>query len=265
MDQKRIALLDTDFTVKTIMSQNDLGHCLLDLLMQRSDYSFACHEKTIDEVKDHNYCGAYDWVQNKVKTGIVCVYSDEEIIEILSTIYGDGSVVVYTNLLKNSCDAFGRTIYQDNYSEIDNLPPAVERDVFLKKLHDCDVAYGKGKGLGEIKLLILLQALEIIHPGDVSVFCSDDSGARTGVYSTASIHCISVITLFYHLKNWGVEKSEAEPYYISYKNTLSSTQTTFKVYNKNRSVRIDIPCDTIFDYIYEDKYIAYGTGVLIER
>lgn len=265
MKQKKIALLDTDFTVKTIMSQKDSENHLIDLLMQLSDYSFVCHTKTIEEIKDHDYCSSYEWIQENVKAGKVKVYSDEKILSILQELYGAGATSQYIKFLGNSCDAFSSNRFKDNYAALEELEPVTNESEFLKKLYSCDEAYGKGKGLGEVKLLVLLQTLNTIYPGMVEVFCSDDSGARTGVFLTGKVHCISVISLFYHLKNWGLKKEDAEPYYLSYEKSLYPTQKTFKVYNSTRTNRLDIPCREVFDNIYLDKYDAFGTGVLIEK
>ena len=265
MDKQKIALLDTDFTVKTIMSQKDSEHHLIDLLMQYSKYQYVCHSKTLEEIQNHDFCGAYKWTRDKIEAGIICVYSDEDILDILSSLYGEGNISKYVQLLKISCDAFSPTRYQDNFFSLSGFSETVGRTKFLHKLYACDEAYGKGKGLGEVKLLVLLQALEIIHPGEVDVFCSDDSGARTGVFSTASVHCISVMSLFYFLKNWGLKVDEIEPYYVAYERNLPATQTTFRVYNKKLTIRKDVPCREVFDNIFLDKYEVYGTGAFIEK
>ena len=265
MENQKIALLDTDFTVKSIMSQKDSEHHLIDLLIQYSDYQYACHSKTVEEIQNHDFSGAYGWTQDKIEAGIICAYSDEDILDILSSLYGEGSITKYVQLLKKSCDAFSPTRFQEKFASLSECPGTIGREEFLQKLYACDEAYGRGKGLGEVKLLVLLQTLEIIHPGKVDVFCSDDGGARTGVFSTARVHCISVISLFYHLKNWGLKAEEAEPYYQTYEKDLPATQTTFKVYNEKLTIRKDVPCREVFDNIFLDKYEVYGTGAFIEK
>lgn len=259
---EKIALLDTDFTVKTIMSQKDDGIHLMELFVSVSGFCLACHEQTVAEIGNHDYNGSYKWIKEQIDDGKIKEYSDNEIIGILEGLYGSSACLMYRQLLKKSCDAQKPMFYQEFYSSLDSFSYPTDKDAFLDKLKECDDNIGRGQGLGEKKLLVLLQVLQTINPQNVYVFCSDDGGARNSIFSVAKTPCITVISLFYYLKGWGISKEEAEPYYIAYEKTLSSSQTTFKVFNISGTVLEKLPCRQVFNMIYENQCEALGTGFL---
>lgn len=267
-ENKKIALLDTDFVSKTHIIQKDATHCLADFVIALPNYSFCCHQKTVDELSLHGIAGSPQWLQDQITAGIVRCYTDRDILHELRPYYGDSSQSVYLQYLKNSCDAFDANYFTTYFGPLTTLSPSTDDATFLQTLDACEQAIGHGRSLGEKKSLVLLQLLQFLQPNNVYVFCSDDKGARTGVVSIGGVHCISILSLFYQLKEQGYPKLETEPYFNSYEAFLTRTnpQPTFKVWADSKTPCLcRIPCRQVYDEIYANRFTLLRTGDLRYR
>ena len=262
---KKRALLDADFVVKAVISQKDADHHLLDLLMENTAFDFYCHEKTLDEVSNHDVEGASDWLRNKIKIGKITMVSDAEILAQLSTLFLSGANRRYRDYLRNSCEAFKKGYYDLAFASLEALPTDVDDQTFLSELGKCETAIGRGKSLGEKKSLVLLQMFKDFNPEEVYLFCSDDGDARAGVVSFASdVKCLSFLSVFHLFYSHGLAQEETEPYFASYENYLAQRtgQTQFKVYNQKGDTRLRVDCHQVFSEIYQGMYFDTKTGWL---
>lgn len=262
-EHKRIALLDTDFVSKTHIIHADETHRLADLAISLPDYSYCCHEMTVTELSRHGIYDSQGWLQKQIDAGRIQRYTDQGILDQLG-IYYDAPQAKYLEYLKNSCDAFERGYFEAHYAPLIALPPDTDNEMFLTTLKACDDAIGEDNSLGEKKSLVLLQLLQFLYPKNVYVFCSDDGGARTGVISIGGVHCISVLSLFYRLKEHGFDKRTMEPYFNSYEAFVGrAKQVAFKVWLVSPNPkRIRVPCRQVFDDIYDGKFRLRRTGDL---
>ena len=266
MDNKKYALLDTDFISKMHLIRKDEENKLIDKIMAMPNYFFFCHKQISAELMRHNVEGVHKWFESKIATEAICMYDDEMILDELSEVYGDLAISAYIDMLKNACDAYKAGCFEENFilvSQIDSLH--VNREEFLKQLQaDCDVI-GEGQNLGELKLYVLLQLLNFRFGEQSYVFCSDDKNARNGVVSIGGARCISVLSSFIRLKKEiGFTKEEAKPYFDSYmRNCLRKDQKTFKVQDASKERRMRrVPCKQVLDEIFDGNIEELMTGNL---
>lgn len=257
MSAVKYALLDTDFVSKMNLIRDDDQNKLIDKIMIMPNYRFFCHRQIVDELIRHNIAGAPQWLEEKVKSKVICIYDDRMILDELLEIYGKLSVNVYADMLKNACDVFQYEYFRNKFilvSQMDRYHYDIEE--FLRYLQmDCDTI-GTGQNLGEIKLFVLLQLLKLKAGNQIHVFCSDDKNARNAVTGVGTVRCISVLSSFVRLKNEiGFTKEEAEPYIRSYlERCLSDEQEYLKVQSASRKNRMcKIPCEQVFCDIFSDK------------
>lgn len=265
-EQKKIALLDTDFVSKTHISQLDSSHHLSDLLLTLPDYTFCCHEKTVDELNNHGIGGSPQWLQDQIQAGKIRLYTDQDILDGLRETQS-APQVTYCGFLKQSCDTFEAGYYERQFAPLEQLAPDVDDATFLQTLQHCESAIGPQQSLGEKKSLVLLQYLDHQHTTPIYVFCSDDRGARSGVARFGSAtNCVSVISAFHLLKGAGHTKASVQPYYDSYESfiTRGGTQTTFRVWeNSTTTPRMKrVPCRQVFDDVFADKFTRLRNGDL---
>lgn len=86
---KKYALLDTDFIYKCHLARNFKEDTLAELVLDFEEYEFFCHEMIKEELSrkeiDPN---PNPWLELKVQTGKIRLYSDQDIVNKLSKIYG---------------------------------------------------------------------------------------------------------------------------------------------------------------------------------
>ncbi|MCD7819258.1 MAG: hypothetical protein LUH07_09445, partial [Lachnospiraceae bacterium] len=179
-------------------------------------------EMMVEELNRHGTRMSQSWFQNKIANGVIEKYAS------LAALLND----------------------------------SVEKQDFLNELKKCDDEIGVHQSLGEKKAYVLLQALRFIKGDNVFLFCSDDFGARSAMAHVASIPCISVVAVFMKLKNMGVLKSDAAPYfqsYIEWCNRHKQTQIyVWKINGAKRRVKRDL--QDVFDGLYKDEFSLMLNG-----
>lgn len=258
---KKYILLDTDFCIKSVKIQNGASK-LIDLIMNFSGCDFFCHQKTLEEIANHDD-EAKTWLLSQISAKRIHLYSDKQILDELGKIYGESKYVAYCSFLENACRAYDTHYYQNHFSKLLTYEGIPDKTRFLADLATCETAIGRSKSLGEKKSAVLLQLLQFLYPGQVYVFCSDDSGARKGFTSLGDVKCLSVISAFVFLKDFGFNKNDLEPYFVSYENLCNITnQLTFKVWHSTSPEKISLPRRQVFDDIFCDNFEVLQIGDL---
>lgn len=265
MGKKEFALLDADFIIKAIISRKAEDNCLLDYLASNTKYQLVCHEMALKEVSIHDYYGASDWLNRAIKTGIVKQFTDKDIICELYDLCNVAGIEIYKQFLEESCNSMDSSFYDTYYPDVRDFDLSQGVDDFLNTLKRHDSLVGSSKSLGERKAMVLLQYLMFINPQRVYFFCSDDRGARRALYSITQVPCKSIMTLFLDMKKQGTSKETANEYFMPFKNFLTKNGTTsgnIRVYGAKSYEEISVPCQQIFDEIYDDRFDSIMTGFL---
>lgn len=260
---KRYALLDTDFLFKSHLAQDTSHNTLADIIITFEEYGFFCHEMILDELSRHQITpDPLPWLQGLIQKGKVHLYTDADILTELKTVYGAGASSMYTTMLEKSCNTFNQGFFSQYYGALKGLPESVSDSEFLSELAKCDGAIPSQKGLGEKKTYVLIQMMDVLHPGRVYVFCSDDFPARQSLNSIpVTVHCLSILGVFQLLKEKSYTKEKMQPYFDSLSGFLArQQQTTYRVWQDRRRVRV--PMAQVFEDIYEDKFQLYQNGDL---
>lgn len=264
MERKKIALLDTDFIIKTHISQSPADH-LIDKVLLIPGYEFYCHGQIVSELGRHT-TDALLWLNNKIQTNGIRCFTDEMILDELEKIFGASCCSWYAQFLKEACEAFGSDHFTSYYGALQRLDYAkINKSDFLNELATADANVGRQNSLGEIKTYVLLQVLDILNDGLIYMFCSDDQKARGGITQFNNVHCISVLSAFLKLKNEiGLTKELAEPYRTSWLAFCAKhQQTTFRVLDATNTRRFcRISCAQVLDDIFDDKFLVLGDGNL---
>lgn len=269
MQRKKYALLDTDFLSKIYASRIDRQNTLLDRLIELPCYEFYCHEKIREEIGDcigKDSESANTWLSDQIEAGRIICYTDEMILSELTGLYHKGGFTEYLLFLKRSCDIWESGYFEQAFGKINVPENAADISKFIQELTQCEAAVGRKQSLGEKKTFVLYQMLELFHPGEVFVFCSDDIAARNGIAGIGSMNCMSIIAAFYTLKQYSVEREIAYPYFAAYERFLSGrNQSALRVWSwiglKTLS-RGQVDCRQIFEEIYEDKFEVRKNGEL---
>ncbi len=266
MTDIKYAILDTDFVSKANIIRTDNGDILADRVLSFPCYAFACHEKMVDELSDNGTYPAQEWLNDKILSGAIQKYTDEDILDILYKEIGELCFFRYLSFLKMSCDAFRAGYFEDKYSNLISLTEGeFTKQEFLNVLSQCDEAIGKHMSLGEKKACVLLLTLKFLMGDCVLLFCSDDFSARQGVSNALEIPCCSILAVFMKLKSMGVSKEEAGTYYNSlYEFYHLKGQTHLKVLEFNGTYRrIKMEIMDIFDAMYSDSFLLWKNGDLL--
>ncbi len=266
MANEKYALLDTDFISKMHLIRKDDQNKLIDKIMAMPNYSFYCHKQIGIELVRHNIAESPEWFNAKVADKSISLYDDEMIMDELSEIYGELAIAFYVGMLQTACDAYSEGYFEEKFVGLSQLEYlSVSREDFLKQLEsDCN-AIGEGQNLGELKLYVLLQVLNMKFGEQIYVFCSDDKNARSVVVGIGGARCISVLSSFIRLqKEIDFTREDAEPYIRSYMNgCLGKNQTTFKVQDTSKEKRMcKVPCEQVFDEMFNGKIEEMKTGNL---
>lgn len=260
---RKYALLDTDFLYKSHLARNAENHTLAEFVIGFNDYEFLCHEMIKEELTRHEIIpNPTPWLEEKINVGRIRLYSDRDIVEGLSRMYGEAATLMYISLLKTSCDTFNAGFFQEYYGSLEDIDNVIDAQSFLAALKECDDKIPRQNGLGEKKTYVLVQMMELLYSNQVYVFCSDDFKARQSIASlTKPIHCISILGVFYKLMKMGHGKSEMQEYYhrlsAFYKN-----QTEYRVWSLSGYQRIRVPMAQVFNDIYDEKFRLLRNGDL---
>lgn len=260
---KKYALLDTDFLYKAHLARNTANHTLAEFVLDFNDYEFFCHEMIKEELTRHEINpDPNPWLEEKIKSGRIKLYSDRDILNELSNIYGAAATLTYISLLKISCDTFNAGFFDEYYGSLEYTENVTDIDYFLTALKACDEKIPHQNGLGEKKTYVLVQMMEILYNKQVYVFCSDDFKARQSIAGlTKPINCISILGVFYKLMKMGHDKAEMQEYY----NRLSAflkNQTDYRVWSLSGHQRIRVPIMQVLDDIYDGKFQLLRNGDL---
>lgn len=260
---KRYALLDTDFLYKSHLARNKDNHTLTDFVMDFEDYEFFCHEMIKEELTRHKINpDPNPWLEEKIKSGKIKMYSDRDIVNELSKLYGMAATNVYLTLLQISCETFNVGFFEKYYGSMSAIDHLENIDTFLAALKVCDNNIPHKNGAGEKKTYVLIQMMQIIHSNQVYVFCSDDFKARQSIASlTEPVNCISILGVFHKLMKMGHEKTEMQEYYDCLVAFLKN-QTECKVWSLSGHQRMGVPVQRVFDEIYERKFQLLRNGDL---
>lgn len=266
MANEKYALFDTDFISKMHLVRKDDQNKLIEKIVTMPNYKFFCHKQVSDELSRHNIAGAPEWFETKIQNDLIRLYDDEMILNELAAIYGSLAPAMYREMLKNACDAYKASYFEEKFLEVSKIDDLyISQEEFLKKLEsDCD-DIGVGNNLGELKSYVLLQFLRIKFGQQIYVFCSDDKNARNGIVALGGASCISVLSSFIRLqKEINFKREEAEPYIKSYMSCcIGRDQTTFKVQDISKEKRmIKVPCEQVFDEMFNGKIGEMKTGNL---
>lgn len=264
-NDREYALLDADFIIKANISRKDADNCLLEWFSVDSLYQFVCHEKALDEVSVHDNCGASSWLENAISTGKVKQYTDKDIVDELCDFYGVAGIEYYKKFLEDSCNSMSSSFYETYYRDVKNFDSSCGVDGFLKVLSACDQSIGRSKNLGERKAMVLSQFLMLFNPGKVYLFCSDDRGARRAFYGVTKIPCKSIMTLFFDMNKQGITKDVANEYFNPLKDFITESGKlpgNIRVYKSSGKEEESLPCQQIFDDIFEGKFESLMTGFL---
>lgn len=260
---KKYALLDTDFLYKSHLAKSKNNHTLTDFVMGFKDYEFFCHEMIKKELTRHKiHPDPNPWLEEKVRDGKVKMYSDRDIVNELSEVYGAAAASMYLTLLKSSCEIFNAGFFEKYYGTMNGMDNYNEAETFLRALKECDESIPHKNGLGEKKTYVLIQMMEIMHSNRVYVFCSDDFKARQSIASlTKPVNCISILGVFYKLMKMGYKKSEMQEYYNHLTDFLKN-QKEYKVWSISGYQRMSVPIQQVFDEIYDGKFQLLRNGDL---
>lgn len=82
--------------------------------MELPGYQFFCHSQIRTELYRHNVSGSMEWLKNKISTGQIKCYGDEDILDELEPVYGARCISVLSAFirLKKECD-FGQEEAKD--------------------------------------------------------------------------------------------------------------------------------------------------------
>ena len=254
---KKYALLDTDFLYKSHLARNAANHTLTDFVIEFSDYEFFCHQMVKEELTRHEVTpDPNPWLEDKIKTGRVKLYSDRDIVTELGKLYGTSATGMYLTLLQTSCDTFHAGFFEKYYGTMSNMDDLEDIETFLEELKKCDDNVPSQNGLGEKKTYVLIQMMEIMHSNQVYIFCSDDFRARQSIASLTA-----PIGVFYTLMKKGHEKSEMQEYYNRL-NVFLKSQTSYRVWSESGHQRIRVPIQQVFDELYDGRFQLLRNGDL---
>lgn len=267
---RKLAILDTDFLSKGLAIQADEKNHLIHRVLDLSGYSFVCHEQTVLELSKH-LPSVSAWLEVSIRNGIIIKYTDEQIISEMEKFYFHNSLLLYTSLLKNACEAMDKNYFTKHFGELNKIDyTKISNRTYLTVLKRLDQKIEAGNSLGEIKEYLLIQWLKIRGDTSIVYFCSDDKKARNGILAleNPNVQCISIISCFLWLKeNKVLSKQSAQPYIQSALLYFQkSNQTSIRVVEASSVGRyIRIPIRKIFELIFDGYFIKLPNGMLKYR
>ena len=263
----KYAILDTDFVSKANIIKAD-NRVLADEVLGFPGYKFYCHQKMKEELGDHGTRSSEMWLDDKIKTGSIQLYTDKQILDELREETGDHCYAYYRSFLKDGCDMFDSSFYSEFFGDLDKWIENKSRSKdFLSVLRACEDGIGHQRSYGEVKAYVLLRTIRFLHSGPVFIFCSDDQNARKGFANTALIPCISILSVFYKLKLLGKTFEETQPYYQSFIDWCldrENPQTNVKVwaFKEGAYKRERVSVEGLLKDIYAGVYVVRKDGDL---
>lgn len=267
-EEFKYAILDTDFVSKANIIKAD-NRVLADEVLEFPGYKFYCHQKMKEELGDHGTWPSKRWLDDKIKTGAIQLYTDEQIIYELREETGDSCYAYYRSFLKDGCNMFDSGFYSEFFEDLDKWFESKGKD-FLSVLKACEDQIGHQRSYGEVKAYVLLRTIQFLHSGPVFIFCSDDQDARRGFANTALIPCISILSVFYKLKLLGKTFEETQRFYQSFTDwclNRENPQMTVRVwaFSEGSYKRERVPIEGVLKDIYAGIYEIRKDGDLQRR
>lgn len=149
IEDKKYALLDTDFLYKSYLAQDDAQNTLADIVISFQEYEFFCHSMILEELSKHDITqNPIPWLNGLIQAGRVHLYSDRDILRELKQVYGSGASSMYLTMLEISCNTFSQTFFSQYYSSLKALPNDVSDAEFLRELENCDATIPHQNGVG---------------------------------------------------------------------------------------------------------------------
>ena len=272
------AVFASDFIIKTYNSVNTQKEHLCDKVFLLK-YSFYCHEQITLELPRHSSDSA-DWLHEKIRTGNVNCYSDEDLLLEIQKAFSitlENALNLYCDYLKQSCDIFSRSFYDNYYSDLDKLKKSARLTLqkFKITVKNCDCKIGNKNNLGEIKDTLLSIVLNKCLAINTFQFCSDDKKARKSILafienSVFHLRCISYMGFFWIAKKKCLlTKTEEKDFLNGWKNFATSkkvgTNITLKKIVNNQPQYFTESIDSIFDAIWNDSIELGNDGFLLYK
>ena len=103
IEDKKYALLDTDFLYKSYLAQDEAHNTLADIVISFQEYKFFCHSMIVEELSKHDITpNPIPWLNELIQAGRVHIYSDIDILRELKQVYGSGASSMYLTMLEIS-------------------------------------------------------------------------------------------------------------------------------------------------------------------
>lgn len=262
---KRIALLDTDFIIKSHISMNNDDEYLFSHLINLNQYDYCMHEKIFNELSGNLIIQKQ--IVKLIEAKKIKCYSDSEILKILEKIYGKISCLIFIRFLKISCDKLETGFFNKYYNALENLNSGISSCDFLKVLYECESIIPVKTSMGEKKTFVLLQTLKLINENEIYVFCSDDRRARLSALQFPGIRCLTVLALIASLYKRGEPIDTIKSYYYSLCSFFQKHSGGFKVWKKhpNGFARQLVNFDILFNDIINNRMEIRADGDLVYR
>jgi hypothetical protein len=266
-----LAILDTDFISKLHETTNGEKQTLIDKVLELP-YSFCCHRKTGEELQKH-LPWAEPWLTEKSESSIIHIYSDPELITLLSKNAFSGNLsnalLLYRQFLHDSCEIFSRHFYETHYQKLETLTKNPTIEQITAALNSDDSSVERGKNLGEIKSCTMMKIFAWLEESPIFQFFSDDFSARRSMIqdprTPSNMYCISAIGVFYVLKEKQLlQKPQAKEFFDSWMKFHARTnQTKFKIQGSKKGSQLEkVEGYTIFEGIYSEIFELGRDGLL---
>lgn len=264
--QKHIAVLDTDFMIKTFNTQNTANNRLIDIVLQLP-YQFYCH--TQNQLELSTSSGVSQWLVKQITQNNIKCLSDLDLINSIQTSYAcsaHNAIHLYLMFLEQACSIFSQELYSTHYKDLENLQlSSITTQEFANALQQHDSSIGPKHNLGEIKDALLSLVLANSSSSTIILFCSDDKQARKALISfTDLFECISYMGFYWIAKSKQLltQKQEQE-FFTGWKTYCPSHAHNITIKQNLSSPKPDykkINIDTLFDAIWSDTAVLHRDG-----
>lgn len=274
----KVAILDSDFTIKSALTKNSHGKSLADVVLELP-YKFYCHEQNKIEVTDHAEI-ASAWLEKNIAEGKIQCVSDLQILTIIEDAFSvpiNNAIRFYADYLKQACDVFTKSFFENKYKEVKLLTQnedIITDDEFLVTVKTGDLSVGKGSNLGEIKDTLLAIVINQCLQMDCINFCSDDNRARRSLLRFSQndsfpIKSISYLGFYWIAKQKNLLSKEQElEFLLSWKKICKSDDLNITIKEHLNRKQADYPkrnIDDLFEAIWNDEVVMVNDGYLVYK
>lgn len=275
---RKAAILDTDFTIKTVSTKNSKGESLSDIVL-KLPYVFYCHAQNKKELTDHEKL-VTNWLEKNIAAKVISCISDLQILQIVKDSYKvsqNAAVKFYSDWLKLACDVFTKSFFEQHYRELNELKNKTEiisDEEFMLAVQSGDSRIGHDNNLGEIKDTVLAMTLTQCLQMECINFCSDDKNARRSLLSFSvnesfPIKSISYLGFYWVAKKKNLLTKEVEEDFLcGWKKIckLAETNVTIKEHlSRKQPDYSKRNIDDLFVAIWNDEVVMMDDGYLVYR